>query len=104
MSVAKLWETQFSPEAQVVSQIEKRASEMLGKPIDQMSDDEVEAKLAEIKYQEAFHKEAQVDYVRGQVMAEGFMDRLKDAGIDLPGMNEKLGSLASHLGTNGTTK
>ena len=97
MSVAQLWEEQFSPEAVVWSAIEKRAETILGKPIDEMTEAEVEAKLAELQHHEEFGKEAQVDYVRGQVMAEGFMDRLKEAGVNLPEINEKLSHVVGRL-------
>lgn len=101
MSVAKLWEDQYSPEAVERTTVEKKAEEILGKPIDEMTAEEVEVKLAELQQHEELSKEAQVDYVRGQVMAEGFMDRCKEAGFNLPELNEKLAHVAGQL--NGTT-
>ena len=96
-SVADLFQAQFSDEGAALSLVEKHAEELLGGSIDQMSDEEVAVKLAQIEEQESLVKVAELDYARGQFMAQGFIDRLNDEGIDLPGLHEKVAEITNKL-------
>ncbi len=105
-SVASLFQEHFSDESVEQEALAKTAAEVLGKPIEEMSDEEVNEKLAELQQQEALVKVAELDYARGQFIGQGFLDRLAADGIDLREIhevNEKLGSITEKIaGKNGS--
>lgn len=103
--LAQIFNENFSEEAETSQAKVAAATEVLGQNPYEMTDEEVDAKIAELQENEKFAAEAGLEFARGEIMAEGFMHRLAEEGT-IPELNEKLSFIVEKLGgqTNGATQ
>jgi lipase chaperone LimK len=111
MSVADLYAHQFSEQGLAQTQIEKRAAELLHEvgveDLGALTEEQAQQKLAELQQHVGLQKQAAVDIQRGDFMAQGFLARLQEEGVDLPGLHATMSKVAAALdgkkNANGTT-